>query len=80
MNCIKCTGIIPEGRLKALPKTKVCVKCSTTNAWYVRPVITGKTTYSEIEVIKDENAAEEMKRYDRARRSGFGSALYRVKR
>lgn len=30
MNCVKCGEVIPEGRLKALPQTKVCVACSGT--------------------------------------------------
>jgi hypothetical protein len=29
MNCVKCKQSIQEGRLKALPNTKTCVKCSS---------------------------------------------------
>ena len=32
MNCIKCKDEIDARRLKALPQTKVCVNCSTTEA------------------------------------------------
>jgi len=32
MNCIKCKENINSRRLKALPQTKVCVNCSTTEA------------------------------------------------
>jgi len=28
VNCFKCGEPIPEGRLKAIPTTKVCVNCS----------------------------------------------------
>jgi len=28
VNCFKCNEPIPEGRLKAIPTTKVCVACS----------------------------------------------------
>jgi len=32
MDCIKCKEKIDDRRLKALPQTKVCVNCSTTEA------------------------------------------------
>ncbi len=80
MNCIKCQAEIPEGRLLVLPNTRTCVQCSTTGKWYARAVITGKTTYSQVEVIKDEAAAAEMKRYDASGRTGWGSSLHRVRR
>ena len=57
MKCSKCTEDINPLRLKALPGTKTCVKCSTTNAWYVRNIISGKTEYAETEIIKDAEAA-----------------------
>ena len=60
MDCIKCNSQIPEGRIQILPNTKTCVNCSSTSQWYARPVITGKTTYSEVEVIKDTNAIKEL--------------------
>ena len=53
MNCRKCNEEINPLRIKALPDTKVCVKCSDTSRWYVRNIISGKTTYCETEVIKD---------------------------
>jgi hypothetical protein len=80
MNCCKCNEPIPEPRLKALPNTHTCVECSSVGKWYTRAVITGKTTYSEVEVIKDPEAAKEMKKLDKRGRTGFGSALYRVRR
>ena len=51
-------------RLKALPETKTCVKCSTTTAWYVRNVVAGKTEYMETEIIKDPKAAEVLREMD----------------
>ena len=80
MDCIKCNSQIPEGRIQILPNTKTCVNCSSTGQWYARAVITGKTTYSEVEVIKDTNAIKEMRRYDSKSRTGFGSSLYRVRK
>lgn len=80
MKCKKCFEEIPRLRLKALPSAKTCVNCSTTQAVYVRAIITGKTTYSELEVIKDPDTAAEMRRWDSMGRTGFGSSLHRVTR
>ena len=77
MNCIKCNEEINPLRLKALPETKTCVSCSDTNRWYVRNVINGKDTYSETEVIKDPQLAQEM--YQMDRRAGWGSNLNKVR-
>ena len=79
MNCIKCNKEVHPLRVKALPNTKTCVGCSTTAPVYARPVITSKTTYSEIEIIKDPVAAAEMRRWDSKGRTGYGSSLYRVR-
>lgn len=76
MECIKCKEAIPVGRLKALPGTKVCVNCSDTQRWYLRNIISGKTTYSEAEIIKDPELAVKMRKMDR--RAGWGSNLYKV--
>ena len=76
MDCIKCREAIPVGRLKAIPGTKVCVNCSDTQKWYVRNIISGKTTYSEAEIIKDPELAVKMRKMDR--RAGWGSNLYKV--
>lgn len=75
MKCIKCFNEIPEGRLQAIPGTKTCVRCSDTQKWYVRNVITGKTTYSETEIIKDQDVANNLREMDR--RVGWGSNLYK---
>jgi len=76
MSCIKCGNEIPQGRLEAIPGTKTCVNCSSTSKWYVRSIVTGKTTYSETEIIKDESVAEGLRQMDR--RVGWGSNLYKV--
>ncbi len=78
MICTKCHGEIQEGRLKALPSAKTCVKCSTTQAWYLRNIITGKTEYAEHEIIKDPNVAKQLRAMDK--RTGWGSNLAKVSR
>jgi len=80
MDCIKCLCKIPEGRIKALPTTKTCVECSDVERDYVRTIISGKTTYSEVEVIKNKDTKEYLKRLDAKGRTGFGSSLYRASR
>ena len=80
MNCTKCSCKIPEGRIKALPTTKTCVECSDVERDYVRTIISGKTTYSEVEVIKNKDTKEYLKRLDAKGRTGFGSSLYRASR
>ena len=76
MNCIKCNEVIPQGRLEAIPGTKTCVNCSTTSKWYVRNIISGKTTYNETEIIKDDSVIEGLKKMDK--RAGWCSNLYKV--
>ena len=80
MKCIKCNEPIPEGRLKILPNAKECVGCSSTERNYVRPIISGKTTYSEVEIIKNKDTKDYLKRLDSKGRQGFGSMLYRASR
>ena len=80
MKCIKCNKPIPEGRLKILPNAKECVGCSSTERNYVRTIISGKTTYSEVEVIKNKDTKDYLKRLDSKGRQGFGSMLYRASR
>ena len=80
MKCEKCDNIIPAGRLKILPNTKECVECSSTEQNMVRAVITGKTTYSEIEVIKNKKTKDYLGKLVGRGRRGFGSMLYRGSR
>ena len=59
MNCICCGVIIPEARLKAVPGTKVCVNCSTEEKVAVQTIISGKNTYSEVEIIKNKETKKD---------------------
>lgn len=56
MKCIMCNEEIPELRLKALPQTKTCIDCSQTSRVAGFPIISGKTTYSELQVVSQETA------------------------
>ena len=76
--CVKCNSEINPLRLKAIPQTKTCVNCSSTQRWYVRNIISGKTEYSEAEIIKDPILAESIKNMDK--RLGWGSNLNKVRR
>ena len=78
MNCSKCQAKIPVARLRALPNTKTCVECSNVERNYVRTIISGKTTYSEWEVIKNKDTKEYLRKLDSKGRQGFGSMLYRA--
>jgi len=71
MNCIKCSNPIPEGRLKALLNTKTCTECSRTGKVGGHVVISGKNTYSEIQIVDAETA---QKLHDMQSRDGFGVA------
>jgi len=62
MKCVKCSTSIPEGRLKAIPNTKVCTPCSTENAYYANQVVRNDEDYTEMEFIKDPQAIEELNR------------------
>ena len=78
MQCSKCQAKIPAARLRALPNTKTCVECSSVERNYVRTIISGKTTYSEWEVIKNKDTKEYLQKLDSKGRQGFGSMLYRA--
>lgn len=56
MNCVKCGNEIPERRLKALPGTRVCVNCSSTQP--VKAIITvigeGDHTATDIQIVSNE--------------------------
>ena len=71
MYCVKCSNQIPDARLKALPSAKTCVSCSTTEAVACHVVVTGKTEYSQIEIVDQETSAR-MKAL--GSRTGFGVA------
>ncbi|MBX9852021.1 MAG: TraR/DksA C4-type zinc finger protein [Cytophagaceae bacterium] len=67
MKCIKCGSEIPELRLKALPHAKTCVHCSETSRVAGFPIVSGKTTYSELQLVKQETAEE---LYEKQNRKG----------
>ncbi len=52
MQCIRCNRQIPELRLKALPQTKTCITCSHTSRVAGFPIISGKTTYAELQIFR----------------------------
>ena len=69
--CKICGKEISEGRLKALPNTKTCVEHSEIKKKLGFRIITGKTTYSELDIVDDEiyNRLDEM---DRKKFSAIG--------
>lgn len=52
--CTVCGEPIPEGRLKAFPNASTCTKHSNAEKVAGFPLITGKTTYSELEIVSQE--------------------------
>jgi len=71
MNCVKCNGTIPLGRLKALPNTKTCVSCSSASRVACHVVISGKTEYSQLQIVDQETSS---RLYHMQSRKGFGVA------
>ncbi len=71
MNCIKCQNSIPEARLKAIPSTRTCVNCSEVSRVGCHTIISGKNTYSEIQILDQETAQTLAKMQSR---KGFGVA------
>lgn len=49
--CLKCHRPIPEGRLKAIPGVLTCLQCSSTEKVRGFRIITGKTTYTELQLV-----------------------------
>lgn len=58
--CKKCGNEIPEGRLKVLPNTTTCVKCSDVQAKVPVTVSIGKgdDNYNEIVILEREQFDE----------------------
>lgn len=67
--CEVCQEPIPAGRIKALPKTRTCTKCSTTEKVAGHALITGKTEYAAIQIVDAETAKRLSKLQDR---KGYG--------
>lgn len=55
--------------MKALPKTTTCTKCSQTGKVSGHPMITGKTTYSELQIV-DAKTGDRLRRMQE--RIGYG--------
>jgi len=57
MKCIYCGVEIPEGRLKALPNTKTCVKCSISHKKKAITVTEGQgeDNWNDIVIVEDED-------------------------
>jgi hypothetical protein len=68
-NCIKCMDEINPKRLEIIPSTRTCVKCSDVERVYGHTIITGKHTYSEIQIV-DRETSENM--YKLGYRKGQG--------
>lgn len=49
--CVNCGNRIPDGRLKAIPGVETCVQCSGTEKVAGFRVITGKSTYTELDIV-----------------------------
>lgn len=67
--CKYCGNEIPEGRLKILPKTTTCVKCSDTEKVAGFPLITGKTEYCDLQIVDQETCKKLNKLQNR---KGYG--------
>jgi hypothetical protein len=78
--CKICGEQIPEGRLKALPKAETCVKCSTTNKVAGFRVITGKNTYSELEIVSQEKYSELIAKQERIGQSPCQGMIKEIKK
>lgn len=65
MRCAVCDSEIPPKRLEALPDTKVCVNCSSTERVHGHPIISGKNSYSELQIVSAEKANELAMKQDR---------------
>jgi len=63
--CISCGKEIPEQRIKILPNSKTCVQCSDTGRVAGFPLITNKTSYSELQIVPQETAQELYAKQDR---------------
>jgi hypothetical protein len=62
MKCNKCGNTIPEGRLKAVPTTKVCTPCSTESPYYANQIVKNDEEYTELEFVKDPATILELNR------------------
>ena len=64
-HCQHCQQTIPEARLAALPGTHTCIACSQTGRKAGFPIISGKTSYSELQLVDQDLAQELYAKQDR---------------
>ena len=64
-HCQNCQQPIPEARRKALPGARTCIDCSQTGRKAGFPIISGKTSYSELQLVDQELAQELYAKQDR---------------
>ena len=69
--CRKCGEEIPEARLKALPNTETCVNCSGVQKKAGFPMVTGKTEYTDLQIV-DRSTYERLMQLQE--RKGYGIA------
>lgn len=65
MKCVVCDCEIPAKRLEILPHAKTCVNCSSTARVAGFPLITSKTSYSELQIVSQEVAQDLYEKQDR---------------
>lgn len=70
VSCIVCFEMIPKERLKCLPNTTKCVKCSDETKFSAVHVIHHKTG-NEVQIVKNPETAAEFQRL--SARAGFGT-------
>lgn len=76
MHCIRCGNPIPEARLKALPGAKTCVNCSQAQRVAGFPLITGKTEYSALQIMSQQDA---QRLHHMQARRGTGASQFMTK-
>ncbi len=73
MNCKSCGDAIPEGRLKVLPFTTTCVKCSDVKRVAAYQHIHGKTGHTW--VVTDAETANRIERVQRRQGQSPGAGM-----
>jgi len=69
--CRVCGEVIPEGRLKVLPNAVTCVNHSNVEKKLGFQVVTGKDTYTELNIVD----AETFQKLSALERKNFGQGL-----
>ena len=60
--CAICDEPIPEGRLRALPYTRTCVRHSKEERSYANPIVNPEGDLLDFEIIKDPEIVKELVR------------------